>query len=124
MNLRRVFPLLLLLLVCAACRRSQDVPAELSGTWQTEEARYKDKYLKFEESYVTVSVGEDQLPKVELILHIEARREGPGTTYVIDARDQSGIHDRITVLYSPQNGGELRMANPRQVVWKKAAQAN
>lgn len=121
MNLQKLLPILILLLISAGCRRSQDVPAELSGTWRTEEARYKNKFLKFEESYVTVSVGEDEIPKVEFIVHIDSRRQGPSTTYIIEARDQGGNHDRVTVIYSPQNGGELRLLNPRQVLWKKSS---
>lgn len=119
MNLQKLLLILILLLLSAGCRRSQDVPAELSGTWRTEEAQYKDKFLKFEESYVTVSVGEEEVPKVELIVHIDSRREDSGTTYIIEARDQSGKPDRVTVMYSPQHGGELRLLNPRQVLWKK-----
>jgi len=121
MNLQKFLPIIILLLVSAGCRRSQDVPTELSGTWRTEEARYKDKFLKFEESYVTVSVGEEQVPKVELILHIDSHKEGAITTYIIEARDQDGNHDRVTVMYSTRNGGELRLLNPRQVLWKKAS---
>jgi hypothetical protein len=95
------------------------VPAELNGTWRTEDARYQGKFLQFDGKYITTGLGEEQLPKVELITHLEVRHEGPGITCVIDARDQQGNTERLTVMYSPQDGGELRLSNPRQVLWKK-----
>jgi hypothetical protein len=118
-TLYRLLPSLILLTLCLGCTKTPKVPAELNGTWRTEDARYQGKFLQFDESYITTGLGEDVLPKVELITHLEVRREGPGITCVIDARDQKGDTERLTVMYSSQNGGELRLSNPRQVLWKK-----
>lgn len=121
MKFYKFLPVMILLLSFAACRLSQNVPPELSGTWRTEDEKYKDKFMQFDESYVTVSINEEIVPKVELIKHIETHKEGPRTTYIIEAEDQQGNKDKMTVLYSPQNGGELRLSNPRVVVWKRVS---
>lgn len=115
----RLLPSLILLLLCLGCTKSPKVPAELNGTWRTQDPRYEGKFLQFDESYITTGLGDEQIPKVELITHLEVRHEGPGITCVIDARDQQGNTERITVMYSSQEGGELRLSNPRQVLWKK-----
>ena len=119
MKLSKFLPMLLLLFVCS-CRQPV-VPSELIGTWQTSDPRYQGKILQIDDKFVVVGLGEELVPKVERIVRIESRREGPFTTYVIDSKDQEGKREKITVQYTPKNGGELRLSNPRQVLWTKAS---
>lgn len=121
MKLYKCLPVLILLIFCGACHRSQSAPSEIAGTWRTDSPRYEGKFLQFDQDFVIVGLGDETLPKVEHIERIAVRRQGPIVTYVIESRDQEGTHYKITVQYSPLNGGELRLSNPRQVVWKRAS---
>lgn len=120
MKFHKCVPVLILLLVCAACQRSKPAPSEILGTWQTDDPRYNGKFLRFDEDFLVLGLGEDVVPKPEHIEHITVSHEGIATIYLIEARDQDRALDRITVEYSPQNGGELRLSNPHQIVWKKS----
>jgi len=118
----RLLPLLLLIIPAVACKESPPVPQELVGNWVTQDAKYQGKTLVIDpEGYIVLIVDEDTMPKAEHIDHMTSTEVAGVTTYVLDASDQAGTHDRITVMYRAVNGGELRLAHPSQVVWQRAA---
>jgi len=119
MKLSKFLPMLLLLFLCS-CRQPV-VPNALIGTWQTSDPRYQGKFLQIDDKFIVLGLGEELVPKVERIVRIESRREGPFTSYVIDSKDQQGLREKITIQYTSRNGGELRLSNPIQVLWKKAS---
>jgi len=119
MKLSKFLPMLLLLFLCS-CRQPV-VPNGLIGTWQTSDPRYQGKYLQIDDKFVVLVLGEEVVPEVERIVRIESRREGLFTTYVIESKDQQGQRKKITIQYTPKNGGELRLSNPIQVLWKKVS---
>ncbi len=121
MRFLRLLPLLVLLIPAAACNRSVAVPQELVGNWVTQDARYQGKTLVIDaEGFVVLIVDEDTMPRAEHIDHMTSKSAAGVTTYVLDASDQAGTHNRFTLMYRAVNGGELRLAHPNQVVWHRS----
>lgn len=112
-------PILFLLLLIPACRLGPKVPPELIGTWRTQDLRYENKFIIFDDEYVVLGLGEENTPKVGRIHEITTTHSGPITTYVIGSTGQADQSDRLTVQYSPIHGGELYLSN--KSVWKKDA---
>jgi len=73
------------------------------------------------EGFVVLIVDEDTMPKAEHIDRMTSKSEAGVTTYAMEVSDQAGLQTKITVMYRPVNGGELRLAHPNQVVWQRAA---
>ena len=121
MRFFRIWLLSLLILPAAACKRSPAIPEELVGSWVTQDAKYQGKTLSIDpEGFIVMIVDEDTMPKEEHIDRMTSKSEAGVTTYVFEASDQDGTHDKITLMYRPLNGGELRLAHPNQVVWQRA----
>ena len=121
MKFLRLLPLLVLLIPATACNHAAAVPQELVGNWVTQDARYQGKTLVIDaEGYIVLIVDEDTMPRAEHVDSMTSKREAGVTTYVLDASDQAGAHNRFTLMYRAVNGGELRLAHPNQVVWHRA----
>jgi hypothetical protein len=121
MRFFRLLPLALLILPAAACKRSQAVPQELVGNWATQDAKYQGKMLSIDQEFIVVIQDENTPPKVERIDRMTSTNEAGVTTYVFEASDDTGAHDKVTLMYRPFNGGELRLSHPNSVVWQRAA---
>jgi hypothetical protein len=119
MKFIRFLPLLLLLMPAAACKRLPGVPQELVGNWVTQDAKYQGKAISIDQQFIVVIQDEETPPKVERIDHMTASSEAGVTTYVFEASDQAGQHDKVTVMYRAVNGGELRLSHPAGVVWQR-----
>jgi hypothetical protein len=121
MRFFRLLTLALLIMPAAACKHSPAIPQELVGTWVTQDARYQGKSLMIDpEGFVVLVVDEDTAPRAEHVDRLTSTREAGVATYVFEASDQAGLHNKITVMYRDVNGGELRLAHPNQVVWQRA----
>ena len=121
MRLLRLLPLFLVLLSATACFRSSAAPKELVGNWTTDDEKYQGKKLEIDQDFIVLFFGDDAMPKAERIDHVASTQEAGGTTYVFETSDKAGVHNKIKVSYRPANGGELRLSNPSQVVWTRAA---
>jgi hypothetical protein len=124
MKFFRLLLLTLLILPAAACKDAQPVPQELVGNWVTQDAKYQGKMLSIDpEGYVVLIVDEETTPKAERIDRMSSKTEAGVTTYVFEASDLAGQNDKITLMYRPLNGGELRLAHPNSVVWHRETPA-
>jgi hypothetical protein len=124
MRFFHLLALSLLILPAAGCKQSQAVPPELVGNWVTQDAKYQGKSLSIDpEGFIVLIVDENTTPKAEHIDRLTSTSEAGVTTYVFEASDQDGAHDKITVMYRAANGGELRLSHPNQVVWQREAPA-
>ena len=123
MRLFRLLPLFLVIVSAAGCRHFQAVPEELVGNWETDDERFQGKTLEIDQDFIVLFLGEDTLPKANRIDRVSSNKEAGVTTYVFETSDKAGVHDTITVLYRAAQKGELRLANPSQVVWKRVPPA-
>jgi len=123
MNNRRPFLYALgVILIAAAhfltgCSRNTDVPPELIGVWKTEAPKYADRYLAFDEYYVTLGLGAGG-EESYLIHNIESRKQDAGTSYTFYYEDKDGEEWTLVFYYEPTNGG-LIILNNSSNVWKK-----
>ncbi|SRR5258708_1434741 len=110
----------LLLLLPSACDRGpQTLPGQVLGDWKTDNPRYRDRFLKLEPEQVTFGVGGVATDQSE---HVERVRMTPidkPTNFVIGLRGQDGGSDSIILLFSSDNGGELRLKNQPTIVWRR-----
>jgi hypothetical protein len=106
------------LLLCLACSKVE-APTDLVGNWRTDDPRYQDKVLRLDGCCIVYGLGEDKDPRPEQIVSVKTQSNGAGTTYMVESIGDSKKHQKITLLYSPANGGELHIANLPKVLWKK-----
>jgi len=114
----RIIPVLLLLLALLGCKVHW-APAPLQGMWHTDTPKYASNFVRFDEDYIVIGLGEDITPKAERIIKIVAVPIAGSTHYDIESVDDKGIHNVLHFLYTPANGGEIRLSNPRHVIWRK-----
>jgi hypothetical protein len=121
MKFFRLIALALLLLPAVACNQQQKIPKELAGNWVTEDERYQGKNLIINpEGFIVLIVDAESKPRAERVESMTSTKEAGVTTYVFKTTDINGAHDTITVDYRAANGGELRLAHPNQIVWRRA----
>ncbi len=111
----------LLLLVCAGCNRggSGMLPPELVGHWTTVSAAYHGRFLELSPTYVIIGAGEQGSPDVQTVDRVDALPADGGTLYTIHATTREGLHNQIVLQFNPREGGEIRIKNQTEVVWKR-----
>ncbi|MDR3765233.1 MAG: hypothetical protein P4M01_14180 [Acidobacteriota bacterium] len=110
--------LCLLLLVLTGCR-TYNAPPQLVGMWQSEDQRYTGKFLQFDDKFVITGFGEEKFPKVQRIVGLKQTTAGAVQHFEFDLRDEEGMRDHLSLQYLPNNGGQVELSNPKNVIWKK-----
>lgn len=112
-----------LLLVLLGCNRPNPriLPVEVSGHWTTDATGYQGRFLELSQAFVIIGAGERGNPVVQMIDNVEPAAAGDETTYTIDSTSVEGVHDQITIQFSPRNGGELRVKERPDVVWRRSS---
>jgi hypothetical protein len=120
MKFFRVVALSVLMLPAVACTRSVTVPKELVGNWVSDDAKYEGKNLIIDrDGYVVLILDPVSTPKASRVESMKCTKEG-GLTCSFETTDKAGTHNKLSVTYSPANGGELRLGHPSGVVWHHA----
>ena len=112
--------LLLLPIVCSGCdwNRSRFIPNDLVGVWRTEDPRYRDRSLELGKANAVIGTGADK-PSIESVESVKIQSAGEETTYSIDCRSGDGTRHLLTLRFTPNAGGEIRLSHPQNVVWKR-----
>jgi hypothetical protein len=118
--LGRVLLLLLLPIVCGGCdwNRSRFIPDDLVGVWKTDDPRYRDRSLELGKANAIMGTGSDK-PNIESVESVKIQKAGEQTTYSIACRTTDGTRHLLTLGFSPNGGGEIRLSHPHDVVWKR-----
>lgn len=95
------------------------MPVEVRGIWRTDNAKYRDRYLDLDEHFLVFGTGEDEHPNVQRIERIDSLAGARGTLYTVYAKDIEASELKLTFEYTTVNGGEVRLTNPRNVVWRR-----
>ena len=111
----------LLSLVCAGCNRggSGMLPPELVGHWTTVSAAYRGRFLELSPTYVIIGAGEQGSPDVQTVDRVDSLPSDGGTEYTIHATTREGLHNQIVLQFDPREGGEIRIKNQKDIVWKR-----
>jgi hypothetical protein len=112
--------LLLLPIVGGGCdwNRSRFIPDDLVGVWRTDDPRYRDRTLELGKANAVIGVGADK-PSIESVESVKIQPAGEDTNYSIDCRGGDGTRHLLTLRFSPNAGGEIRLSHPPNVVWKR-----
>jgi hypothetical protein len=118
--------LLFSLVATLGCQHSNVslLPKDLVGYWTTDEPQYADRFVELYRAYVIVGTGSKEVPQVQAVDSVEAKPDGDGTVYTISSSDLSGASYKMTLLYTPKRGGELRFRHMESMVWKRRVENN
>jgi hypothetical protein len=111
---------LLFLIFFVGCSRDVVVPGDLIGVWETAAPKYADRHIKFSEHTLTYGIGEGkevshQIEKIDIA-------QGDGRTiYTFYYRDAEGEKWNLTLSYSPDSGGTIKIKNSDDI-WKRSSQ--
>ena len=127
--MKRITPgaiLLLALMATLGCHHASVnlLPKDLVGYWTTDEPLYADRFVELYRAYVIIGTGSKDVPQVQAVDSVEAKQEGDGTVYTISSSDLSGATYKMTLLYKPIGGGELRFRHMENMVWKRRIENN
>jgi hypothetical protein len=100
-------------------QRSIPIPDALTGTWATQEPRYADRGLGITDSTITLHVG-GGAQVTHAIRRVRGETEDGIRRFEIEYADPDGALT-VVVFWDPLEG-TLRLENPAEVVWRKAAQ--
>jgi hypothetical protein len=116
---RKLLSIVALLLVGLGCNRGnvKGFPSQLTGYWTTDDASYQGRFLELNPAYVIIGAGEKGSPSVQIIDRIESVPVGDGTSYTIYSTTQEGVHNQLTIEFSPRGGGEIRFQH-QDAVWR------
>ncbi len=104
------------LLVSTITPKSNDIPAELQGTWITSDAAHADRFLHFSVMSIVFGTGNGGVA-TGFVQGVDVAVENDQTLYAIDYRTDSG-NQRVLLVYRPQDG-TLRFKNQDKLIWKK-----
>jgi hypothetical protein len=91
------------------CQKPPAAPRQLQGVWKNTSSLYADRFLEFYASLVIFGTGNcgeevNHLQQVTL-----EPLDGQNIRYHIDYRDQQGERWKMSLTYSPEQGGLLRL---------------
>ncbi|HST08779.1 MAG TPA: hypothetical protein VLL05_00260 [Terriglobales bacterium] len=119
----RIAGITLALLLCVGCNSNVmlTLPGTLEGVWTTDDPRFQDRSLELSSSFVIIITGHDDPASVQFVDKVESEPAAEGTSMTVYSTDYlEGAHYQMRLLFSPANGGELRIQNEGRV-WKHAA---
>lgn len=100
------------------CHQNTSVPPHLIGKWNTSDPRYRERYLKFEEGFLTFGTGKGQEVS-HYIYDIKIEQHNRETVYEFHYRDHEGEKWTLSFVYADDYGGILQIKN-RSEIWKKS----
>jgi hypothetical protein len=108
----------ILMALCGACKSGGGeaaLPSEVQGAWVTDDPQYAERLLKFWPSEYVILTGVESQANVQTIDRFERQQSGNGFTLTIYSSNRTGNHEQMGIIYSPANGGELRLRNQKPV---------
>lgn len=112
-----VYISLLMSLMLSGCARNTDVPQKLIGIWKTQAPKYADRFLAFDEYYLTLGLGAAGESSY-IIKEIDERKQNSGTAYTFHYEDSEGEEWTLAFYYEPSDNGIIVLNNSNNV-WKK-----
>ena len=122
--LKRVALLLVLGIIMNAltsCHFGADerVPTFLLGKWRTDAPRYKGLNFEITDNNLIFTTVEGSL-KTYAISGVERSVKGDTISAVFYGQ-QNDVRINVGVFYEPANGGQLRLRNQLNVIWRRVA---
>jgi hypothetical protein len=115
---------LLLLLTTVGCQRKGAylLPNDLVGFWTADDPLYQGRFLELYRAYVIIGTGSAQIPTVQAVNSVLADPEGDHIVYHVLSTDLAGVQYKMTLLYTPAGGGEIRFKHMENITWKRRSE--
>jgi hypothetical protein len=104
----------------AGCQQNTTVPRQLIGIWKTNAPEYADRYIRIDEYLLVLGVG-DGVDVTNYIQNIDEEDRPNGTLYTIRYKDPEEEKWDLKFLYSPAEGGVIRLQN-KEELWRMQQQ--
>lgn len=98
--------------------KEDPVPQQLWGYWTTEAQGYENRYLELDDRYILIGVNEEDLPDLQRVSEVKCRATDEKLACTLHSSN-SETNFQLTLEYSPENKGELRIKNQHGVVWHR-----
>jgi hypothetical protein len=121
---RRSLGLFLLVAIAAiaGCQLSSErrVPPYLLGKWETDAPRYKGLNFEITNNYLIFTTAAGTLNTFS-IAGFDRSVQGD-TIQTVFYGQQNDMEVNVAVFYEPANGGQLRLKNHLDIVWRRVAE--
>ena len=109
---------LLMLSMLLACGTVQEtLPAELLGTWTTEDPSYEGRFMQIFKDQISFGTGEGQ-PIPNEIIAVSTEYEDDSAICTIDYQEPGGDEYRLLLRYRFSED-DVRLANRSRVTWTR-----
>ena len=98
--------------------KEDPVPKPLWGYWTTDAQGYENRYLELDDHYILIGVNEEDLPDLQRVSKVECQAMGEKLACTLYS-SSSETNFQLTLDYSPDDSGELRIKNQHGVVWHR-----
>lgn len=98
--------------------KEDPVPKQLWGYWTTNAEGYENRYLEVDDHYILIGVNEEDLPDLQRVSKVDCQAMGENLACTFYSSNGE-TNFQLTLDYSPDNSGELRIKNQRGVVWRR-----
>ena len=100
------------------CGYEKNAPQEIVGEWNTSAPQYADRSITIDTDTISFGIGKGNF-EIYTIKKIEKTSIEGSKLYTIYYENGEGVWYKFAFYYSPENGGEFRKKNQRQILWKK-----
>lgn len=111
----------LLSMLVLTCEKGKAVafPSSLTGTWVTDELRYKDRYIDIDELAITLGTGKNTT-NTFLIDKIRKSIKKPMDEWIFLCHDREGVPFEFVIFYNSEfNKNLLKLRNMEKIKWRK-----
>jgi len=109
---------LLMLPMLLACGTVQEtLPAELLGTWTTEDPSYEDRFMQIFKDRIYFGTGQGD-PSPNSIIAVSTEYQDDSAVCTIDYQEPDGDEYRLLLRYRFSED-ELQLANRSRVTWTR-----
>lgn len=121
-----ILTVLLLLFTAVGCQKKGAylLPNDLVGFWTADDPLYQGRFLELYRAYVIIGTGSAQIPTVQAVNSVQADPEGDHVVYHVLSTDLAGVQYKMTLLYTPAHGGEIRFKHMENITWKRRGEDN
>ncbi len=104
---------------CLGCTGQKTSPSEIIGVWATDHADHEGESMEFTSSRLIMSSSEDVYENSIVEIKSSKGHLYNTTLYTIRFLDSDGVENLLNVIYSPEDGGTLRLKALQDVLWSR-----
>lgn len=99
-------------------RTKKLVPDEFVGTWETDDVRYADRFLRMTKTTVIFGVGENEID-VYFVSEAKTRVQGDEEVVQMTLTQSAKIASTLSLVHVKEAGESLRLLNQPGIFWHR-----